>query len=213
MDVQMPELDGYEATVAIRERERATNARPIPVIAMTANTSIEDRDRCLVSGMNDYIPKPVTTDSLRRMLARWTHRSLSAPDSPGPATTVPTTDEGSGDPDDSENTPLDIERALDYLDGNQEILRKVLCQFMETLPQLIGQVLLAAAAGDSGGLRLSAHNLKGAAANLCADPIRRTAEQIESLASAGRLELVRPALAELEQQANRLRDFMDSKPK
>ncbi|HEY3400486.1 MAG TPA: ATP-binding protein [Geothrix sp.] len=69
MDCQMPEMDGFEATRRIRERERGT--RHIPVLAMTANAMVGDRERCLEAGMDDHIPKPVRLDDLHRALARW----------------------------------------------------------------------------------------------------------------------------------------------
>jgi len=69
MDCQMPEMDGYEASRRIRERERGS--RRIPIVAMTANAMVGDRDRCLDAGMDDYIPKPVRVEDLRRALSRW----------------------------------------------------------------------------------------------------------------------------------------------
>jgi CheY-like chemotaxis protein len=69
MDCQMPEMDGFEATRRIRERERGT--RRLPVVAMTANAMVGDRERCLEAGMDDHIPKPVRVADLHRALARW----------------------------------------------------------------------------------------------------------------------------------------------
>jgi CheY-like chemotaxis protein len=69
MDCQMPEMDGYEATRRIRERERGK--RRIPVVAMTANAMVGDREKCLEAGMDDHIPKPVRKDALHLALCRW----------------------------------------------------------------------------------------------------------------------------------------------
>jgi CheY-like chemotaxis protein len=69
MDCQMPEMDGFEATRRIRERERGS--RRLPVVAMTANAMVGDRDKCLKAGMDDHIPKPVRVEALRRALTRW----------------------------------------------------------------------------------------------------------------------------------------------
>ena len=68
MDCQMPELDGYAATTAIRRLEAATGARPTPIVALTAHAMAEDRDRCLAVGMNDYLHKPIELSELRRIL-------------------------------------------------------------------------------------------------------------------------------------------------
>ena len=69
MDCQMPEMDGYEASRRIRERERGS--RRLPIVAMTANAMVGDRERCLEAGMDDYIPKPVRMEDLRRAMAQW----------------------------------------------------------------------------------------------------------------------------------------------
>ena len=71
MDCQMPEMDGFEATRALREREQAASAKTMPVIAMTANVMEGDRERCLQAGMDDYIGKPVQMEELEAILLRW----------------------------------------------------------------------------------------------------------------------------------------------
>jgi PAS domain S-box-containing protein len=80
MDVQMPEMDGFEATTAIRNL--ASAVREIPIIAMTANAMAGDRDRCIASGMDDYISKPVSLPKLQSTLERWIHKRATTPESP-----------------------------------------------------------------------------------------------------------------------------------
>ena len=77
MDCQMPELDGYEATAAIRSRE--TVDRRVPIVAHTANISDEDRGRCVEAGMDDVLVKPISIDHLRTILARWNRETESVP--------------------------------------------------------------------------------------------------------------------------------------
>jgi CheY-like chemotaxis protein len=74
MDCQMPEMDGFAATAAIRQREAATGQQ-VPIIAMTANAIQGDRERCLEAGMTDYVSKPFTPQQLAGMLQKWTSRS------------------------------------------------------------------------------------------------------------------------------------------
>jgi CheY-like chemotaxis protein len=83
MDCQMPEMDGFEATRRIRERERGS--RRIPVVAMTANAMVGDREKCLEAGMDDYIAKPVRADALHRALSLWLPVGAVAPLAGGPA--------------------------------------------------------------------------------------------------------------------------------
>jgi CheY-like chemotaxis protein len=79
MDCQMPVLDGYEATRAIREWEHATGGRRIPIIAMTANALAGDRARCLESGMDDHVAKPFKRDALGATLTKWLHPAPAPP--------------------------------------------------------------------------------------------------------------------------------------
>jgi CheY-like chemotaxis protein len=71
LDVHMPEMDGFEATAAIRAHERAAGARRTPIVALTANAMAGDRDRCLAAGMDDYLGKPFQRDELAALLERW----------------------------------------------------------------------------------------------------------------------------------------------
>lgn len=76
MDCQMPEMDGYVATAEIRKLEQINNKSPVPIIAVTAHSLESDREKCMTSGMNDYIPKPINIDQLATTIEKWLVVSL-----------------------------------------------------------------------------------------------------------------------------------------
>ena len=89
MDCQMPELDGFAATVAIRAAEAESGVPRVPIIAMTANAMQGDRELCLRAGMDDYLTKPVTATGLQEILARWAPREAAKDQQQVPAAPVP----------------------------------------------------------------------------------------------------------------------------
>jgi len=119
MDVQMPEMNGFEATAAIRERERATGAH-IPIIAMTAHALKGDRERCLAAGMDDYVSKPIRPVELAKAI-----------EGQVAGTAVASVEEPERAPDEE---PFDVEALLSRVDGDTELLRYIVELFLEELP-------------------------------------------------------------------------------
>jgi signal transduction histidine kinase/ActR/RegA family two-component response regulator len=142
MDCQMPELDGFGATAALRGA-----GATVPIIAMTANAMRGDRERCLAAGMDDYLAKPVRAEELDAALARW----LPAPEPAAP-------------PAEPETPTLDP-RPLTQL-GNPELVKDVVALFMSDADRRIGEFTTAARAGAAGAARSSAHALAGSAAGV-----------------------------------------------
>ncbi|MFD1625584.1 hybrid sensor histidine kinase/response regulator [Azospirillum griseum] len=166
MDVQMPEMDGLEATAAIRALPG--ERRDTIIVAMTANAMQGDSDICLKAGMNDYIAKPVTPEKLSTVLAAWSARAGAPPVPPSPETT------DSVSPLLDEAVRADLRDALD--DGGLRALERV---FLDHTPD---QMRAIAATRDPGQLVALAHSVKGSAANLGLAALRDAALALERAA-------------------------------
>jgi CheY-like chemotaxis protein/HPt (histidine-containing phosphotransfer) domain-containing protein len=193
MDVQMPEMDGFEATGHLRADSRWET---LPIIAMTAHSMKGDRERCLTAGMSDYIAKPVSLEVIRTMIEKWVRpTSDRAPRQDGGA---PTPTEG--------KSPLSIELALLNLGGDEELLREVLDSFIEMLPRQRDELRAACSQADAPRLGAVAHSLKGSASNVCAEPVRSLAARMEELVRTGNASDAASLLPELEQHLGRLKE-------
>jgi two-component system sensor histidine kinase/response regulator len=188
MDLQMPEMDGYEATNEIRRRR--DKSRSTPIVAMTAHAMHEDRERCLAAGMDDYLSKPVTFEALKAVLGRW-HGMQST--SAGLASDGPGREQGAAD-------IFDNEAALAHAGGDTELLLDLIGIFQAESVKVLDEIRDALAAGDSTVVERTAHRLKGSLSTLAAQAAREAATRLETMGRAGDLTEAGPAFAELEQQ-------------
>jgi two-component system sensor histidine kinase/response regulator len=178
MDVEMPEVDGFEATAAVRERERAGDRR-IPIIAMTAHALREDRERCLAAGMDDYVSKPINKRLLEEALLRWAPRrdaqakARTAREEPGLAPGSGTTDEDPRFPD------LQEDRLEDVCGQDRALEQEVIQMYLESTRETLAMMRAALEAGDATLLRRLAHGLKGGSRTLGAAAVGELAEEIE----------------------------------
>ena len=174
MDCQMPEMDGYEATAAIRRREGT--AVHTPIIAMTAAASPEDRERCLAAGMDDYLAKPVILDDLKRVLGRWLPGQNGVPLGPGPAELAHEVVDSSAwkaDPSD------------DGWAGSRSPLFTLVEAFLASVPRDIARLRAAVERDDATALQRAAHHLKGAAGLFGLAGMAACCEALEALAGIG----------------------------
>ena len=178
MDIQMPEMDGYEATKEIRKERRLQS---LPIIAMTAHAMESEREKCLVAGMNDYVTKPIDPDRLFGTLARWvdTEQSGAAEDDPIDSVEAEAEDVPEGALPTRING-IDMDAARTMMRGNDELLRRLLTQFHDRYMDYAEKITEQLGSGDLEGAQRTAHSLKGVSGNLQAGRVFEAAKTLEN---------------------------------
>jgi PAS domain S-box-containing protein len=210
MDMQMPEMDGLEATRSIYERWPAED-RPW-IIAMTANALQSDRERCFEAGMNDYVSKPVRPEELAQALRRCQSRSPEGETSP-----VPVQPQREVEPEAIENgsqlSQESLALDLSVLDKLRQVLREqaprmiaeLIDLYFETAPPLLEKIGAAIQQGESRALYLAAHTLRPGSAYLGAMQLAALCAELETIGETGQLEGAPAKLAELEAEFSRVK--------
>jgi PAS domain S-box-containing protein len=198
MDCHMPEMDGFEATRAIREREGSSGKR-MPIVALTANAMAQDREACLSAGMDDHLAKPFSMQTLHDMLDRWMPRAGSGQAAAAePATRVPAKSSGILD-----------RQVLEQLgkvltNGKPELLTRVINLYRTESPKLMQKLKLAALASDAPEIVRCAHSLKSSSANVGAKLMSRYCEDLEAAARRAEVDDARKILAKIETEFARV---------
>ena len=200
MDVQMPVMGGYEATRAIRQKEKRTG-RHVPILAMTAHAMAGDRERCLAAGMDGYIAKPIRQDVLREEIQRLIP-DLESGVTPAAATAV--TGETEAGATATGAPVLDRAALLARMGNDLRLVRKIGRLFVQDAPGMLERIRAAVARGDAGALRSEAHALKGSAANFVATATVEAAARLEALGREGDLSEARAAVSALAGELRRL---------
>jgi len=207
MDIEMPHMDGFAATKAIRQLEKRLagvdkSGKHIPIIAMTGHAIEGFRKKCFDAGMDDFLPKPVKRGDLIAMIKKWVPVQnalktglLEAADKHGMTSMS------------EEHTPLDRGRALEEFDGDKDFLARLLNGFVDTVRGQIPAMRKALLDGNAEIVRKEAHSINGGAANLTADDLSGRALELERLAGQGSLEGGMEALGRLEQEFQRLESY------
>ena len=175
MDCQMPEVDGFEATRLIRAHEKVHDAPRTPIVALTANALHGDRERCLAAGMDDYISKPLDPErlinvieaNLRRPEERPPAGSPAAPERPAAVPTV----------------PIDLAAMCRRFESKRTVIESILRKFETEAPRMLDEIEQSLKAEDFETASRTAHSLKGAASYLSAEHLRKTAAELEALAT------------------------------
>ena len=214
MDVQMPEMDGLEATAAIRKLENQSG-RHIPIVAMTAHAMKGDRERCLDAGMDDYLAKPVDAKALMETIRRWspdasqdrpehtrqsdqtrfqdamTNQSALTNKRHPPATDI-----------------FDLEGLRARVEGDLELFDEMIELYLSSSPLLLTEIESAVASRDGEKINRAAHTLKGVLKNMCASTCADAALELETIGKTGDLERAPKSLGTLKQEYQRLQSVL-----
>jgi two-component system sensor histidine kinase/response regulator len=190
MDIQMPKMDGMEATAVIRANPKWEK---IPIIALTAHAMQGDKERCIEAGMDDYLAKPINPTELTRVINRWRHGRKTSPVKPA----KPIPEERSGE-------SFDLSKILERLGGDEDLLREVLQLFLETAEENMVSLKDGINSGDTGQIQTAAHAIKGAAANIIANGVKEAADEIEHLVKENKLDRAGVQAESLEAELARL---------
>ena len=207
MDVQMPEMDGMEATAEIRKLETRNlklknhNSTTellnhVPIIAMTAHALKGDRERCIEAGMDDYVSKPIQPDKLLEAIKR--HISASTPGKPK------ATDSTASD----EKDVFDRAELLERVGGDEELCVELLDTFVQDIPARLEELKQALADNDSTLLRQQAHAIKGASANIGAHALREVSFEVEKAGKDRKMDRALPLVGKLERELEKFRSMV-----
>jgi CheY-like chemotaxis protein/HPt (histidine-containing phosphotransfer) domain-containing protein len=207
MDVQMPEMDGLEASRAIHEGWKASQ-RP-RIVAMTANAMQGDREECLAAGMDDYLPKPIQVKALQEALERvglWTrvHRRLTNPLKPVKTAPLTLEAEEQAEPGPALDPTVLAELRHFQGEGEPDLVQELAEAFQFETPPLLETLRQAVVEGQPEQLRRAAHNLKGSSNNLGARTLAALSTELEAIGKNGTVERAAELITHLEQEYQRV---------
>ena len=163
-------MDGYEASRRIRQPDTAVRNHDIPIIATTAHAMAGDREKCLAAGMNGYISKPLRPEALEQAIEEWTG---------GPPALIGSCAGPPRVPPGAAAAAFDREDFVERLMGNEDLAQRIIRGFVEDMPRQIALLAQAVNNLDADAVRLAAHSIKGAAANVCGLEMREIAWKLE----------------------------------
>ncbi|RLC19239.1 MAG: hybrid sensor histidine kinase/response regulator [Deltaproteobacteria bacterium] len=170
MDVQMPEMDGLEATKVIRDPQSGVLNPEVPVIAMTAHVMREDRDLCIQAGMNDYLSKPIRAQKILDVLEKYLFSETARKAEP-----EPTAKKRPPKKDIFDETML-----LGGLGGDKAMFKEIMEVFLQDIPRLLKELKVASESGDTEKVGMHGHSIKGASASAGAQRLRDVAYELET---------------------------------
>lgn len=198
LDCQMPGMDGYEVSRAIRQSEEGSNRR-VPIVAMTANAMVGDREKCIAAGMDDYVTKPINNDRMMEVMVKWLGQIPEMP-APASASTIQPLDASSF------GAPVDMKHLQEYF-ADEEEKSMVIGMFQRVTEESLS--IMAANSGDGPNeeWKRAAHKLKGSAANFGANYMKECCKQAEHLSDASALDKAQ-LLFMIQQAYDSVRSFL-----
>jgi len=196
MDVQMPEMDGFEATRLIRNPQSNVHNHEVPIIAMTAHALKGDREHCIEAGMDGYVSKPIEPYKLCEAIER--HISTSAPSKPK-STDITASDE---------KDVFDRAELLERVGGDEELCVELLDIFVQDIPDRLEELKRALADNDYTLLTQQAHAIKGASANIGARALREVSFEVEKAGKNCKMDRALPLVEKLECELDRLKTIL-----
>ncbi|WP_313178096.1 response regulator [Massilia sp.] len=211
MDCQMPVMDGFAATAAIRRAEREAGLpRTLPIIAITANALQGDREACLAAGMDDYLSKPFTQQQLAAVIGRWIALPLAGSVHHGDAApTLPAEAREAIQREVINGAALDKIRALSR-DGGDVLVQKVINAYVGDVPQHLRTLRQAIGGFDAVTVKRIAHSLKSASANVGAEALAGLCKDLEQLGRADTIEGADALLTDMEHEFQAVRHSLNA---
>ncbi len=201
MDCQMPEMDGYEATRQIRSAESGVLDPKVPIIALTANVTGGNRERCLQAGMDDFLSKPIHPQQLAEIIRRWHKSGVKTMESdPLPPESTP-----------DESVLWDEVELRDRYGDDDVLIRELLGVFMQDLPERMQELRQAFEAGDVATFERLSHMIKGSSATIGSPALQGVARRMEGLVVDGRMAEAAALLSLMEERFNALQELTKSK--
>jgi PAS domain S-box-containing protein len=194
MDLQMPEMDGFETTQRIRESEKLTGEH-IPIIALTAHAMKGDREKCLQSGMDGYLSKPVVATKLYEAIIEQTKKSRTR----GADKPIIAQQDNSSQQTENDDVVFNWDQALYQADGHEDLMTEIVKIFNQNLPNTLSELKHSTQNGDLDELRKQAHSLKGSSGIVGAKKINKISLKLEESAKNKNIEEARKLVEELEE--------------
>lgn len=196
MDIQMPEMSGFEATQRIRELEK-TKGDHIPIIAVTAHAMKGDREKCIESGMDHYVTKPINPQKLFEAIESFFPSDQNE-------------QHNENNISNSAACVFDRQAILERVGGDEDLMKEIISMFVEECPKMMAEIESAVSAKNSEGLERAAHSLKGSVSNFGAQRAYEAAYALEKMGHDGSIDQAAGVFSQLKNEINTLSSSLQS---